>query len=721
MTDLTVLMSQYKNWLRETKNKDEIYKWEATRTFQDEWNIDAPDFATMFKKSIAKAQNLLFQNSKGYIQQATRHKPEETRSLFRALFDESVDLGVRLATFSKGMEGLRDELETITGKSLSPQQDERTMSYYLAMRYPEKHYLYKDSYYRATCAALDKQIAPAGRKYIHFIETADRLKNDLIAGDQELIELHKTTLNPFCYSGDPLNLILQNFLYVTLQKLSKIEQPAIVPIASWWVYAPGLNASFWEDYADQGIIGLGWDYLGDLSSYPNHDAIVSKMREVGNKPDKSFKINSLACWDFANTIKPGDVIIPKRGLDEYLGYGIVESEYRYEKDRGEQPHIRNVRWLKRGSFIETEHNIVQKTLTNITNYPDYVKRLRSLIIDEVQSPAGVVPKPVHHPKNYILYGPPGTGKTWRTTEAALSLIEGRNIDDSTSESREAITGRYAAAREEGFIEFVTFHQSYSYEEFIEGIRPQAVDSGLAFNVEAGVFKVLCDNARKRPDQNHVLIIDEISRGNVARIFGELITLIEDDKRSGMPNMVDTRLPYSRARFSVPANLFIIGTMNTADRSVEALDTALRRRFSFVEIAPKPNLLSDEAFALENIDLAALLATINRRLVRLLDHDHQIGHAYFMGMQNMGEELEALRFVFRDRILPQLKEYFYNDAAKVGLVLGEAFVKRVTEEFAFALFDEDAASRFQDRAEYVFEDVRTLILEDFKAIYERAED
>jgi hypothetical protein len=723
MTDFKELAEEYKEWLRKFKNRDELYKWEATKHFLDNWDIEAREFFPMFKTAIAKAGNLLYVISRSYITQAARLKPEETRKLFRELYDESRDLGERLRAFSAGAASLRDELAALlSSKTLTPLQDERAMAFYLAMRYPERHYLYKDSLYRLTCAVLDEPVAEAGAKYLHFVRIADRLKKELVLSDPELLRLHRETLTPNCYQGVDANLIVQNFLYVTLQGNLGIEKAAAPADATWWMYAPGQGARFWESYADEGIMGLGWSELGCLDDYPDKEAIADRLRELKDEPEGSFKNDALACWAFAHVMKPGDIVIPKRGAREYLGYGIVESGYRYEPDRGEQPNVRNVRWVKRGSWMETQQPIVTKTLTDVTKYPEYIEHLRKLIIDEspfIDTPsAGAASRP----RNYILYGPPGTGKTWSTSKIALALVEDRGFESYADESRDEIRRRYGALVEEGLVEFVTFHQSYSYEEFIEGIRPAAVEGGISYDVEPGIFKKLCDKARARPDRPHVLIIDEINRGNVARIFGELITLIEDDKREGAPNAARSRLPYSQGQFSVPPNLFLVGTMNTADRSVEALDTALRRRFSFIEMLPDPGLLSKAEFAaFDKPDLGQLLRAINRRIECLLDRDHQIGHAYFMGVHEADDPEAGLRQVFRDRVIPFLKEYFYNDPAKIGLVLGKAFVKDADEKPAFADFYENVAGRYVEKREYRFTEDREWKLQDFIEIYARAED
>ena len=300
-------------------------------------------------------------------------------------------------------------------------------------------------------------------------------------------------------------------------------------------------------------------------------------------------------------------------------------------------------------------------------------------------------------KNIILYGPPGTGKTYNTVNYALSLIYNLPVESVMKKDYNAMMERYRELKNDyNQIEFTTFHQSMGYEEFIEGIKPIFLETmnergertrkkEMVYVVDKGIFREFCAKAMDHPDDNYIFIIDEINRGNISKIFGELITVIEPSKRLGQPEEVKVRLAYSQEPFGVPDNVFIVGTMNTADRSIALLDSAIRRRFDFVEMMPRPELFKD--VSVEGVNIMELLSTINKRIEILCDREHMIGHAYFMPLMTE-PKLESLGHIFKNAIVPLLQEYFYGDYQKIRWVLGdynkkpeEQFVKAVAIDYA----------------------------------------
>jgi 5-methylcytosine-specific restriction protein B len=314
------------------------------------------------------------------------------------------------------------------------------------------------------------------------------------------------------------------------------------------------------------------------------------------------------------------------------------------------------------------------------------------------------------PLNLIYYGPPGTGKTFRLQQHKVN---------------------YTGSDGERF-EFVTFHQSYAYEDFVEGIRPIPTAGGqISYKIQHGVLRRVCQRAQKDPGRRYALFIDEINRGNIAKVFGELITLIEGDKRlrfdsSGrVTSGLELSLPYSGDRFGVPANIDVIATMNTADRSIALLDTALRRRFRFEELMPNPSIIDSHGSGIipddegGEVDLRALLAAMNARLAHLLHRDQTIGHAYFTKVTSFAD----LRAVMAREVLPLLQEYFYDDWRHIRLVLADQAVGsefqlvRRTDVKPANLFPSSEADQLTERPVFELVSEAAITPDAIRKIYE----
>ena len=394
---------------------------------------------------------------------------------------------------------------------------------------------------------------------------------------------------------------------------------------------------------------------------------------------------------------PGDVILVRSGTREGRGIGIV-----YRNDSGEPSQRRGLihtLWVnKEHAALADEMPAVRFSRVGQAAYEAFAKS------DAYRETLNMLPppEPPAHDLNTILYGPPGTGKTWHTATRAVAIVENREVSDVANENRPAVKDRYEKHRRDGRIEMITFHQNTTYEDFVEGIRPVLTEPGdraaaasseridaseVRYEMSRGVFQRMAERAANDSDQRYVLIIDEINRGNITRIFGELITLIEDSKRIGETDEARVTLPGSKTDFGVPANLYVLGTMNTADRSIALLDTALRRRFVFEEMMPDPSH-PGVATNLDGIDCSKILDAMNRRIAVLLDREHQIGHTYFLRVNSRS----ALAGTFRNRIMPLLQEYFYDDWDKIRAVLNNnGFVvksKPPQELIQRGLVDED---------------------------------
>ena len=400
--------------------------------------------------------------------------------------------------------------------------------------------------------------------------------------------------------------------------------------------------------------------------------------------------------------EPGDIILVRKGIKQGKAIGIVDKNDYAQLDGLNKESGIHVLWINKSEenismddflpgMTDLGVNKYSKTYQAFRNTESYKptfefieSRTRDSIEEDPTSyPVSHKPKSMEnrHPLNQILYGPPGTGKTWNTVNRALAIIDDKPVEDYEDKDREETNERFDELKQAGQIEMVTFHQNYAYEDFIEGIRPvlsetqktedgeQGNKSDIKYELSDGIFKRIakCAEKNRAEKKNYVLIIDEINRGNIAKIFGELITLIEDSKRLGEKDEATATLPYSKGKepFGIPNNLYIIGTMNTADRSIALLDTALRRRFDFIEMMPEPEHRGISK-NVDGVNCQELLKVMNERIRVLHDRDHQLGHTYFIGVKKMA----SLAKTFQNQIIPLLQEYFYDNWEKIDLVLNK---------------------------------------------------
>lgn len=390
----------------------------------------------------------------------------------------------------------------------------------------------------------------------------------------------------------------------------------------YWVYAPGRDSYMWEEFYKLGIIGIGWDAMGDLRLYQSRNEMIDKMRSINNN-NNAYTNDSLATWQFVHDVKIGDVILVKKGLTKLVGRGVVTSEYIYNMEANNFRHQYHVKWTHKGEW-PYPGKAPMKTLTNITNKSDLIEKLNNIFSNQQTEELGQTEERIsssytkedflqdvymskedyeklkailYYKKNIILQGAPGVGKTYTAERLAYSLTGEKNVER---------------------VMMVQFHQSYSYEDFIMGFRPS--DNG--FELRKGAFYNFCKKAELDACNDYFFIIDEINRGNLSKIFGELFMLIENDKRGASLQLV-----YTDEKFSIPENLYIIGMMNTADRSLAMLDYAIA---------------TDES----------------------LGEGFCIGHSYFCNLTPESVNDQVISNIVEYELIPLLKEYWFDEPTLV---------------------------------------------------------
>ncbi len=469
----------------------------------------------------------------------------------------------------------------------------------------------------------------------------------------------------------------------------------------------GDNRSYWGEMRDGNFCAVGWG-SSDLSTITNDDAGRQKLRFglQNDHPDKTpgtLSNVTRQLFDFRWTIATGDLILASEGA-KVLGIGRVTGTGGYEYDPSSGfPHRRPVEWLSLEEWQQPDFEGKLTTLHQMRKDVNLIQAEKRVLgwsppppVNGGEERGGQVPPPpltgipgriqavLERKGQVILYGPPGTGKTYWAQRTAYELAArasfGTTFEKLTPEQRSSILG--SDQESSGKVRTCCFHPAYGYEDFLEGFRPEATNSHMQFVPRAGIFKQLCQDAMAAPKAKFYLIIVEINRGEIPRIFGELLTVMEKDKRGK-----SILLPLTGKPFQVPDNVYIIGTMNTADRSIALLDTALRRRFGFIELLPDTEPIKNTALA--GIPLGPWLDSLNRRIREHVGHDArnlQIGHAYLLEKGQPIADFATFTQVLQDDILPLLEEYCYEDYTKLEKIMGSDLVDAREQKIRRELFD-----------------------------------
>ncbi len=775
---LSEIVREYKRDFAE-RWEQERYKWEAVKTFQDNWNVNAENFADMLARSFSGTYNLLASVNNfpaKMIEEFAEAAPEEVRAMFIALFDESTDVVERIAEFKNNSAVL---LEKYGHGAVQHYQHENAVSTYLWLRYPDRYYIYKYSEVKAVAKELNNRYKFKKGAYIENLRNFYSLYNEICAyirTDAELSELLRSVLTDDCYPDPEFKTLTVDVgFYISRdysQKKSASEQ-------EWFPsdYSPEISADTWaallqdsevftkssleimkriKDCGGSATCSQLAAKYGEAANFYNSGSTALARRAaektgcpvmsgddgntvwwpilyVGKNADKSdegvfiWKLReelSLALdkldlsdvelyasaeeserrywwlnvnpkiWSVANVrvgetqsytlynrngnkrrifqnfldVRAGDAVIgyESNPVKQIVALCKITAEQdgekiQFEKTEGlispiDYAALKSIPELEKTEFFTNpngslfkltkgEYDIIMDVIREENPLPDeqhippYTKEdfLNEAFMSEQQY--DTLAALLKYNKNVILQGAPGVGKTFTAKRLAYSIM---------------------GERDEERIGFVQFHQSYSYEDFVMGYKP----SGSTFELKNGIFYRFCQKAENQPDKDFFFIIDEINRANLSRVFGELLMLIEKDYRG-----TSATLAYNGKRFSVPENLYIIGMMNTADRSLAMIDYALRRRFKFFEMTPGfdsqgfiqyQNKLNNETFN----RLIEKIKDLNKEIAadRSLGKGFCIGHSYFSNWDECTDELMRMTVDFD--IIPTLEEYWFDDAEKL---------------------------------------------------------
>ncbi|MCD8300928.1 MAG: AAA family ATPase [Clostridiales bacterium] len=649
---LEAYKKEFYPYIWEDNYEGENFKWIAIKTFQDNWDIEAADFPDMLERALSKTDMLLVAAAffpKAMILGFARSDPEGVRAMFRKLFDEDKDVVERIEKFKADSLNM---LHTYGGKAKNHFQDEHVATIYLWLRYPDKYYIYRYGEAKKLAEAVGSDYKIKQGAYEdnlrNYIKLYDEVR-EVISHDEELISLLHSHLTDDCYQDTTYHTLTFDFSFYIRNYYSK-GRTLYNKYDGWFPtdYSPEISVDDWvellqdksvftpealkivkrmKDYGGQATCTQLSKKYGNTINFYNRGSVALAQRIIkktncplSKKDDGSTRYWSvLYTGKYASSKDDGVFIWRLRDeLSEAIDKVDLSSVPLYDKGENPSPD-------PKPTAPSYEPYTCEDFFNDVYMSAERYEMLRELLLNKM---------------NVILQGPPGVGKTFSAKKLAYSIM---------------------GVRDDSRIEMVQFHQNYSYEDFIMGYRPD----GDSFKLTEGIFYSFCQKAGEDSGRKYFFIIDEINRGNLSKILGELMMTIEKDYRN-----TEVTLAYNGKRFSVPDNLYIIGMMNTADRSLAMIDYALRRRFSFFNIVPGFDSDGFKKYqaGLKNEIFDALIEQVKKLNKAIaedssLGKDFMIGHSYFCGRSECTDVW--MRSVVEFDIIPMLEEYWFDEPKNVS--------------------------------------------------------
>lgn len=689
----------------------ERYKWQAIKWYKDHWNIDAQDFATMFTSSFSKASNLLASNMYypyKMICQFSEMHPEEVRKMFKDLYDEKEPLASRYTVFRRRCDDLLTEYRNSSeehSKANNHYQDLHAISVYLSFEYPEIYFIYKFKIYKGFRELIGfAEEKGKNKTEVWKLENYNRMCRsvlDVVNSDTELMKLSSDRLDDDCYQDEAHHLLTMDIVYFGGSRMAIKNKPAAEQEETE-------NMEQDDKIQENGEIAItdipkNTILYGPPGTGKTYHTVIYAVAIIENK--------SLAAVE---SERYEDVV---NRYNDYKASGLVEFTT-FHQSYGYEEFIEGIKPVM-SSDTDGQQDIEYEISSGL--FKNFCERAGQPTLKQKKQDIGINASPTiwkvslegtgnnatrteclsngHIRIGYDGYGENITGETDFGTDGGKNVLDAfiykMQIGDivlscfssTTIDAIGVVTGDY-----EWHDEYDRFKRLRKVNWLVKGIREDITEAnGSAMTLSSvhrlklSLSDVMSIVSKYAPDadevqannRNYVFIIDEINRGNISKIFGELITLIEPTKRIGQIEGTSVKLPYSKKLFGVPDNVYLIGTMNTADRSIATIDTALRRRFQFREMQPNPDVL-DGVFV-EDISIKELLQRMNLKISALYDREHTVGHAYFTVLKH-NPTIETLASIFENSIIPLLQEYFYEDYEKIRLVLGDNNKPERSEQF-----------------------------------------